>query len=52
MARSFGRLGMVCLAVYLVLHGLALLVSLSFVGLHVLLGLLAIVAGILLLAGR
>lgn len=52
MARSWGRLGTVCLAVYLLLQGLVHLLSLSFVGLWVLLGVLAILAGVLLLAGR
>jgi hypothetical protein len=52
MARSWGRLGHVCLAVYLLLQGLVLLLGLSFLGLHVLLGVLALLAGALLLAGR
>jgi hypothetical protein len=52
MARSLGRLGTVCLGVYLLLHGLVLAIGLSFVGLHVLLGVLAVIAGVLLLAGR
>lgn len=52
MARSFGRLGLVCLAVYLILQGLVTLAGLSFVGLPVLLGVLAILAGVLLLVGR
>jgi uncharacterized membrane protein HdeD (DUF308 family) len=52
MARTFGRLGVVCLGIYLVLHGLILLVNLHFTGLPVLAGLLAILAGVLLLAGK
>jgi hypothetical protein len=52
MARTFGRLGLVCLAVYLILQGLVSLASLHFTGLGVLLGLLAILAGVLLLVGR
>ncbi|HEV8630660.1 MAG TPA: hypothetical protein VGV61_10115 [Thermoanaerobaculia bacterium] len=50
MARSFGRLGTACLAVYLLLQGLLQASSLSFPGM--LLGVLAILAGALLLAGR
>lgn len=52
MARNLGRLGNVCLGVYLLLQGLVLLLSLSFVGLPILLGVLAIIAGVLLIAGR
>lgn len=52
MARSYTRIGHVCLGVYLLLQGLVLLLGLSFVGLSILLGVLAIVAGVLLIAGR
>lgn len=52
MARSWGRIGHICLGIYLLLQGLALLLGLSFVGMPVLLGLLAIAAGALILAGR
>ena len=52
MARSYARLGNVCLGVYLLLQGLVLLLGLSFTGLPILLGVLAIVAGVLLIAGR
>lgn len=52
MARTFGRLGVVCLGIYLLLQGLVMLIGLSFVGLHALLGVLAILAGVLLLAGK
>ena len=52
MARTFGRLGVVCLGIYLVLHGLTLVIGLSFTGLPVLAGLLAILAGVLLLANK
>ncbi len=52
MARSYTRIGNVCLGVYLLLQGLVLLLGLSFVGLSILLGVLAIVAGVLLIAGR
>ena len=52
MARSFGRLGIACLAVYLLIQGLVLVASLSFTGLPLLLGVLAILSGVLLLAGR
>ena len=51
MARS-RSLGMAVLGVYLIVHGLVLAVSLSFTGLPLLLGALAVVAGVLLLAGR
>ena len=52
MARTFGRLGVVCLGIYLVLQGLVHAASLSFSGLGVLLGVLAILAGVLLLVGK
>lgn len=52
MARTFGRLGVVCLGIYLVLQGLVSLVGLSFSGLGALLGVLAILAGVLLLVGK
>ena len=46
------NLGMVLLAIWLILQGLAALVSLSFSGLPLLLAVLAIAAGIALLLGR
>ena len=52
MARTLGRLGVVCLAVYLLLQGLVSLANLSFSGLGALLGVLAILAGVLLLVGK
>jgi hypothetical protein len=52
MARSLPRLGTAVLAVYLLLQGLVLVASLSFTGLALLLGVLAVLAGVLLLAGR
>lgn len=52
MARTFGRLGVVCLGIYLVLQGLVSLAGLSFSGLGLLLGILAILAGVLLLVGK
>jgi hypothetical protein len=52
MARTLGRLSTVCLGIYLLLQGLVTLIGLSFTGLPVLVGLLAIVAGVLLLAGK
>ena len=52
MARSYTRLGNVCLGIYLLLQGLVLLLGLHFTGLAILLGVLAIVAGVLLIAGR
>jgi len=52
MARSSSRLGLAVLGVYLIVHGLVLAVNLSFTGLPLLLGALAVVAGVLILAGR
>jgi hypothetical protein len=52
MAKSIGRLGGVCLGIYLLIQGLVHLVGLSFSGIGVLLGVLAILAGVLILAGR
>ena len=52
MARSVGRLGAVCLGIYLVLQGLVHVASLSFSGLGLLMGVLAILAGVLLLVGK
>jgi len=52
MARSYARIANVCLGVYLLLQGLVLLLGLSFVGLPILLGVLAIIAGVLFLARR
>lgn len=46
------NLGMTVLAVYLLLVGLAGLVQFSFAGFGVLLAILAIAAGVLILAGR
>jgi hypothetical protein len=52
MARTFGRIGIAALGIYLVLQGLVSIIGLSFSGLGLLLGVLAIVAGVLLLIGR
>lgn len=52
MARNLGRLGSACLGVYLLLQGLVQLAGLHFTGMGILLGALALVAGVLLLAGR
>jgi hypothetical protein len=52
MARAYGRLGSICLGVYLLLQGLVLLLGLQFLGLPILLGVLALLAGVLLLVGR
>ncbi len=52
MARALSRLGGVCLGVYLLLQGLVHLLGLAFLGLNVLLGVLALLAGVLLLAGK
>jgi hypothetical protein len=51
MAR-YARVGSICLGIYLLVQGLAHLVGLSFYGIGVLLGVLAIVAGVAILAGR
>jgi hypothetical protein len=45
-------IGIILLSLYLILAGLVLLVGLSFVGLPLLQGLLALLAGIFLLLGR
>lgn len=52
MARRSPSLGLLCLGVYLILVGLTQVISLHFAGLPVLLGLLAIVAGALLVLNR
>ena len=52
MARSYTRLGNLCLGIYLQVMGLVHLLGLSFTGLGILLGVLAIIAGVLLIAGR
>ena len=52
MAKTLGRLGLAALGIYLVLQGLVSVIGLSFNGLGLLLGVLAIVAGVLLLIGR
>ncbi len=44
--------GMLLLAIWLILHGLSLLIGFTFAGLGTLTALLALVAGILLLLGR
>ena len=44
--------GTLLLAIWLILHGLVALVGFSFVGLSVIMALLALFAGILLLVGR
>lgn len=46
------NLGMILLAVWLILVGLTALFSISFAGLPVVMGILALAAGILLLLGR
>lgn len=46
------RLGMLLLAIWLILTGLISLFSLSFSGLNIIMGLLALVAGVLLLLDR
>jgi hypothetical protein len=46
------NLGMLLLSIWLILSGLIALISLSFQGLFLIMGILAIVAGILILLGR
>jgi hypothetical protein len=45
-------IGIICLSIYLILAGLVQLLSLAFAGLPILMGALALIAGIALLAGR
>lgn len=52
MARSTRSVGMLLLGIYLILAGLGLLIGLSFAYMRVLKGLLALIAGILILVGR
>jgi hypothetical protein len=46
------NIGMLLLAIWLILYGLIALFSLSFTGLGIIMGLLAIAAGIFILLGR
>jgi hypothetical protein len=52
MARSTRSVGMLLLGIYLILAGLGLLIGLSFAYMRVIEGLLALIAGILILIGR
>ena len=52
MARSTRSVGLLLLGVYLILVGLGSLIGLSFRGLGLIQGLLALIAGILILIGR
>lgn len=52
MARGSRSTGMLLLALYLILLGLGLLIGLNFVYMRILEGLLALIAGILILIGR
>jgi uncharacterized membrane protein HdeD (DUF308 family) len=52
MRRFTKNIGMLLLAIWLILYGLIALFSLSFTGLSVIMGLLAIAAGIFILIGR
>jgi hypothetical protein len=53
MALSLNRnLGMMLLGIWLVLHGLVALFSLTFAGLGIILGILALAAGALILLGK
>ncbi len=52
MARSTRSVGMLLLGIYLILAGLGLLIGLNFVYMRVIEGLLALIAGILILIGR
>ena len=46
------NLGMMLLGIWLVLHGLVALFSLAFAGIGVILGVLALLAGLLILIGK
>lgn len=46
------QLGMLLLGIWLIAHGIVPLIHLSFTGMDLLLGILAIVAGVLLILGR
>jgi hypothetical protein len=46
------NIGFLLLAIFLILYGLTALLSLSFAGLGVIMGLLAIAAGVFILLGR
>ncbi len=46
------NLGMILLAIWLILEGLILLLGLTFHGLDIIMGILALAAGIILLFGR
>ena len=52
MARSYRSVGFLLLGIYLILQGLALLISLPIPYFAVIQGLLALLAGILILVGR
>jgi hypothetical protein len=52
MKRFTKNIGMLLLAIWLILYGLIALFSLSFNGLGIIMGLLAIAAGIFILIGR
>ncbi len=52
MKRFTKNIGMLLLAIWLILYGLIALFSLSFTGLGIIMGLLAIAAGIFILLGR
>jgi hypothetical protein len=52
MRRFTKNIGMLLLAIWLILYGLIALFSLSFNGLGIIMGLLAIAAGIFILQGR
>ena len=52
MARSTRSVGLLLLGIYLILAGLGLLIGLSFRGFGLIQGLLALIAGILILVGR
>ncbi len=52
MRRFTKNIGMLLLSIWLILYGLIALFSLSFTGLGIIMGLLAIAAGIFILLGR
>lgn len=52
MARGARSTGMLLLAIYLIVSGLSSLIGLSFAYMGMILGLLALIAGVLILIGR
>ncbi len=46
------NIGLICLAIWLIVGGLAVIIGLSFSGFAILMAILAIITGILILIGR